>query len=127
MKTMYKRIGMGAALALALTTTTTVRANDEVDFSGGVLGFSFPGNVLSFTGGSTINSTTLGGNIVGADFFVGGAYTIGADTTSGGVTQAPITGTGTFQLYNTLSGLLQGSVAWMTLCKRAAADHTIMW
>jgi hypothetical protein len=112
MKAILKRIGMGTVVALVLTGPGKLLATDEVDFETG-LGFSSSGPPFLTVGDGSIVSSTLSPLLISGGVSIGNApFAIGAVTTSGNVTEAPLTGTASFMLSDFFfAGTLEGKLS----------------
>ena len=105
-------------LSLLLASMATAQSM-QLDFSslgGSLLSFSGTNGSLSFTPGTggfdfQIASSNLSG-LVGLDGSISNVFTIGTITPEGPGQQAPVSGTGTFSIYDGSSATLTGSISW---------------
>jgi hypothetical protein len=101
-------------LLLGSLISPAAMAADLVDFS------SLQGATIDFTGGGhfgfspgtnlQISGSTLGPGIVGLSGGISGIYTVGAITTQGGVSTAPVSGTGGFFIIDAAGLQLTGTL-----------------
>jgi len=122
---------LGLALLGAMLMTSTAFAN-PISFNYASVGnarMRFSGGTFSFSN-STLADNTLGwgfeindNNLVGLRGNLGGTFTIGAITISGGTQSAPVTGTGTFTVFDG-SKTFSASVQWVDIFTLGTAGGT---
>jgi hypothetical protein len=119
MKSTLKKIAALLAVGTALLAWNTTRAN-EIDYS------NVTGATINFNGDSTFNfaTTDLSGNMFSITSngpaqnllgSIGGTFTIGAVTTVGVYSSAPVTGTGVLTIHDGASNDLTGTVSWLDM------------
>lgn len=114
---MLTKTRMVALMALILTSGNTVLATDEVDFDSTLYFNNYPPAGFQISGGPIVG-TSLGGLlgsgsvVIGGSFLGGGPFSVGSETTSGGVTEAPLTGATRIQISDfTFAGTLDGALS----------------
>jgi hypothetical protein len=126
MKSTLKKIAALLAVGTALLAWNTTRAN-EIDYS------NVTGASINFNGNSTFNfaTTDLSGNmfrittvgpaqnLLGS---IGGTFTIGTVTTVGGLSTAPVSGSGLLTIHDGLSNDLTGTVSWLDMQQAGTGD-----